>query len=93
MSGCEAKEQRSRRWILGVEKLRGYSKTKGDTVNAEVAKALGSSNETKEFRISCFSQRPKFPVCTGGWQRMLLRICNSIWKVFKMMEVCMEKNQ
>lgn len=58
ITGCEAKEQRSRRWKLAVEKDKVIEK---QTVTAET---LGSSSETKEFRISCFSPRPESPVDT-----------------------------
>lgn len=61
ITGCEAKEERSRRWKLAVEKHKIIEK---QTVVAEVAETLGSSGETKEFRISCFSPRPKSPVDT-----------------------------
>lgn len=58
ITGCEVKEQRSRIWILVVEKFKVIENQKSDTVIAEVAKTLESSNETKEFRISCLSPRP-----------------------------------
>lgn len=56
ITGCEAKEQRSRRWKLAVEKDKVIEK---QTVVAEVAERLGSSSETREFRISCFSPKAK----------------------------------
>lgn len=37
---------------------------KGETVIAEMGKTFASSNETKEFRISCFSPWPESPVNT-----------------------------